>query len=76
MVVEYRKGESVVAQRIVHEAITTAGGVCAMPVTKSMLSYAQGARQSQKCMAYLEAQKEKQDDQQKRKVEADECKKL
>ena len=55
--VENLKEESLVAQRIVHDAITTAGGgVCQMPVTKSMLSYAQGARQ--RYMAYLEAEKE------------------
>ena len=52
--VENLKEESLVAQRIVHDAITTAGGVCQMPVTKSMLSYAQGARQ--RYMAYLEAE--------------------
>lgn len=53
--VENLKEESLVAQRIVHDAITTPGGVCQMPVTKSMLSYAQG----QKYMAYLEAGKKK-----------------
>ena len=56
MAVQNLKEESLVAQRIVHDAITTAGGVCQMPVTKSMLSYAQGAQQ--RYMAYL-AEKEK-----------------
>ena len=54
--VENLEEESLVAQRIVHDAITTAGGVCQMPVTKSMLLYAQGARQ--RYTAYLEAEKE------------------
>ena len=79
--VENLKEESLVAQRIVHDAITTAGGVCQMPVTKSMLSYAQGARQ--KYMAYLEAEKEKvlkqnieQSFNSKRKHECEEAEKM
>ena len=79
--VENLKEESLVAQRIVHDAITTAGGVCQMPVTKSMLSYAQGARQ--RYMAYLEAEKEKvlkqnieQNFNSKRKRECEEAEKM
>ena len=64
-----------------HDAITTAGGVCQMPVTKSMLSYAQGAQQ--RYMAYLEAEKEKvlkqnieQSFNSKRKHECEEAEKM
>ena len=79
--VENLKEESLVTQRIEHDAITTAGGVCQMPVTKSMLSYAQGARQ--RYMAYLEAEKEKvlkqnikQNFNSKRKHECEEAEKM
>ena len=79
--VEYLREKSLVTQCIVHDAITTAGGVCQMPVTKSMLSYAQGARQ--RYMAYLEAEKEKvlkqnieQNCNSKRKHECEEAEKM
>ena len=41
------KVKKILSITIVHDAITTAGGVRAMPVTESMLSNAQGARQSE-----------------------------
>ena len=45
IVVENLREVSVVSQRVVYDAIATAGGLCDVPITKSMLSYAQGVRQ-------------------------------
>ena len=56
---EHLKEESVVAQRIVYDSISTSGGVCSVPITKSMLSYAQAARQ--KYMAHLDDLKRKRE---------------
>ena len=66
---------SVVSQRVVYDAIAIAGGLYDVPITKSMLSYAQGVRQCY--VAYLEAEKQKHslidsDCNAKRKLEADE----
>ena len=44
IVVENLREVSVVSQRVVYDAIATAGGLCDVPITKSMLSYAQGVR--------------------------------
>ena len=79
LVVENLREASVVSQRVVYDAIATAGGLCGVPITKSILSYAQGARQ--RYVAYLEAEKQKQtsinsDCNAKRKLEADERDKL
>ena len=59
LLVEHLKEESVVAQRIVYDSISTSGGVCSVPITKSMLSYAQAARQ--KYMAHLDDLKRKRE---------------
>ena len=55
LVVENLQEASVVSQRVVYDVIATAGGLCDVRITKSMLSYAQGARQHY--MAYLEDEK-------------------
>ena len=57
LVVENLKADSIVSQRTVYDAVSTAGGICDVPVTKSMLSYVQGARQ--RYFAHLEEQKKK-----------------
>ena len=57
LLVENLKADSIVSQLIVYDGISTAGGVYDVPVTKSMLSYVQGARQ--RYFAHLEEQKKK-----------------
>ena len=37
--------ESLIAQRQVYDAIHISGGLLKVPITRSMLTYAQGARQ-------------------------------
>ena len=79
LIVENLKEESVVSQRLVFDAIAAEGGVLSVPITKSLLSYAQAARQ--KYMTYLDEQKVKRaavvtDVNAKRKFEADALEKL
>ncbi|KAI0243001.1 hypothetical protein LSAT2_009207 [Lamellibrachia satsuma] len=53
-----KKLASVASQQVAYDAIATAGGLCDVPITKSMQLYAQWVRQ--RYMAYLEAEKQKQ----------------
>ena len=59
LIVENLKEESVVAQRIVYDAIAAAGGILHVAVTKSLLCHAQAARQAY--MTYLDAERAKKE---------------
>ena len=66
--VENLKQENIIAQRIVCDAISSAGGISKVPLVKEMLMSCSLARQ--KHMAFLENQRElKKTEQQKRKRE-------
>ena len=57
VIVENLVEESLIAQRQVYDAIHTSGGLLKVPITRSMLTYAQGARQ--RYYAYLDEMKAK-----------------
>ena len=57
VIVENLVEESLIAQRQVYDAIHTSGGLLKVPITRSMLTYAEGARQMY--YAYLDEMKAK-----------------